>query len=99
MKRLSLAVMALFLGALAACAGLAHNPSNRSGRTLELPDNNAGDVSMDYIAYDPGTNSVWVPGGNTGAVDVLNAVTGKVRQIPGFPTSEVEIRGAKRVFG
>ena len=54
---------------------------------------------MDYITYDPSTNSVWVPGGNTGAVDVVDAATDKVRQIPGFPTSEVEIRGAKRVFG
>ena len=54
---------------------------------------------MDYITYDPGTNSVWVPGGNTGAVDVVDAATGKVRQIPGFPTKEVEGRGGKRVFG
>jgi hypothetical protein len=73
--------------------------ANYSVRTLPLPDNNAGDVSMDYIAYDPGTNSVWVPGGNTGAVDIVDAFTGKVRQIPGFSTSEVEVRGAKRVFG
>jgi DNA-binding beta-propeller fold protein YncE len=66
---------------------------------LPLPDNNTGDVSMDYIAYDPGTNSVWVPGGNTGAVDVVDAATNKTRQIPGFPTSEEEFRGAKRVLG
>jgi DNA-binding beta-propeller fold protein YncE len=68
-------------------------------RTLALPDNNAGDVSMDYIAYDPSTNSVWVPGGNTGAVDVVDAATGKVRQIPGFQTKEVEGRNGKRIFG
>jgi len=73
--------------------------ANYSVRTLPLPDNNAGDVSMDYIAYDPGTNSVWVPGGNTGAVDVVDVATGKVRQIPGFSTKEVEVRAGKRVFG
>src|SRR5579863_1361283 len=56
-----------------------------SVRTLPLPDNNTGDVSMDYIAYDPSTNSVWVPGGNSAAVDVVDAATGKVRQIPGLP--------------
>jgi DNA-binding beta-propeller fold protein YncE len=72
---------------------------NYSVRTLPLPDNNAGDVSMDYILYDPGTNSVWVPGGNTGAVDVVDVATSKVRQIPGFPTKEVEVRAGKRVFG
>jgi DNA-binding beta-propeller fold protein YncE len=54
---------------------------------------------MDYIAYDPSTNSVWVPGGNTAAVDVVDAATNKVRQIPGLPTSEVEFRGGKRVLG
>ena len=67
--------------------------------TLPLPDNNTGNVSMDYITYDADTNSVWVPGGNTGAVDVVDAATGKVRQIPGFPTKEVEFRGGKRVLG
>ena len=56
-----------------------------SVRILPLPDNNMGDVGMDYIAYDRRTNSVWVPGGNTGAVDVVDVATGKVRQIPGFP--------------
>src|SRR5579872_6820941 len=71
-----------------------------SVRTIPLPDNNAGDVSMDYIAYDPSTNSVWVPGGNTGTVDVVDAATSKVRQIPGFPTKEVAGRGgAKRILG
>jgi len=70
-----------------------------SVRTLPLPDNNAGDVSMDYIAYDPSTNSIWVPGGNTAVVDVVDAGTGKVRQIPGFATSEVTVRGGTRVLG
>jgi DNA-binding beta-propeller fold protein YncE len=79
--------------------GTAKEGAHYSVRTLPLPDNNAGDVSMDYIAYDPGTNSVWVPGGNTGAVDVIDAATGKVRQIPGFPTKEVEGRNGKRVLG
>src|SRR5215469_10069828 len=70
-----------------------------SVHTIPPPDNNAGDVSMDYIAYDASTNSVWVPGGNTGAVDVVDATTGKVRQISGFPTKEVEGRNGKRILG
>jgi DNA-binding beta-propeller fold protein YncE len=112
MKRYASMLVFTFLGALAAWSVFgqtkptavgSHDSSkqgaNYSVRTLPLPDNNAGDVSMDYIAYDPGTNSVWVPGGNTGAVDVVDVATGKVRQIPGFATKEVEVRVGKRVFG
>ena len=67
--------------------------------TWPLPDNNTGDVSMDYLAYDPSTNTVWVPGGNTAAVDVVDAATGMVRQISGLATSQVEFRGGTRVLG
>ena len=77
----------------------ANQGANYSTRTIALPDNNAGDVSMDYITFDPATNSIWVPGGNTGAVDVVDVATGKVRQIPGFATKEVEVRAGKRIFG
>src|SRR6202521_5580627 len=112
MKRSASVFGYIFLGVLAAWTVFARTEalsaksqaapnqgSNYSVRTLPLPDNNAGDVSMDYIAYDPATNSVWVPGGNTGAVDVVDVATGKVRQIPGFATKEVEGRNGKRVFG
>jgi DNA-binding beta-propeller fold protein YncE len=66
---------------------------------LALPDNGTGDVSMDYIAFDPATNSVWVPGGNTGAVDVVDVATGKVRQILNLATAQVPARGGTRVLG
>jgi DNA-binding beta-propeller fold protein YncE len=74
-------------------------PANYTVHTLPLPDNGTGDVSMDYIAFDPATNSLWVPGGNTGAVDVVDIATGKVRQIPNLPTAEVQNRGGTRVLG
>lgn len=112
MKRLASGLGSILLGVLTAGtvlaqttpnAGTSHDASSQgasySVRTLPLPDNNAGDVSMDYITYDPKTNSVWVPGGNTGAVDVVDAATGKVRQIPSFATREVEGRNGKRIFG
>jgi len=67
--------------------------------TLALPDGGAGDVSMDYIAFDPATNSLWVPGGNTGAVDVVDVATRKIRQIPDLPTAQVQARGGTRVLG
>ena len=73
--------------------------TNYTVRTLPLPDNGTGDVSMDYIAFDPATNSLWVPGGNTGAVDVVDVSTGKVRQILNLPTAEVQARGRTRVLG
>ena len=74
--------------------------SNYTVRTLPLPDNGTGDVSMDYIAFDPATNSLWVPGGSTGAVDVVDVATDKVRQIPNLPTSQVQARGGgTRVLG
>src|ERR1700674_66212 len=98
MKRWTTALGSIFLGVVAAWTVFAQGASY-TVRTLPLPDNNAGDVSMDYITYDPGTNSVWVPGGNTGAVDVVDVATGKVRQIPGFATKEVEVRVGKRTFG
>src|SRR6516165_4124156 len=73
--------------------------ANYTVRTLPLPDNSTGDVSMDYIAFDPATNNLWVPGGNTGAVDVVEVSTGKVRQILDLPTAEVQARGGTRVLG
>jgi len=112
MKRLAFLLGTILLGVLWASTvlaqtephkGTSHDASGQgasySVRTLPLPDNNAGDVSMDYIGYDPSTNSIWVPGGNTGAVDVVDAASGKVRQIPGFQTKEVEGRNGKRIFG
>src|SRR6202011_899012 len=45
------------------------------------------------------TNSLWVPGGNTGAVDVVDIATGKVRQIPNLATEQVQARGGTRVLG
>ena len=68
-------------------------------RTLPLPDNGTGDVSMDYIAFDPATNSLWVPAGNTGAVDVVDVATNNVRQISNLPTAQVQGRGGTRTLG
>lgn len=110
MKHLSTAAGALLLAAAAASSSVAaHSGSSITAiqgstpgytvRLLPLPDNKTGDVSMDYIAYNAATNTVWVPGGNTGAVDVVDVATGKVRQIPGFATSSMQARGGTRVLG
>ncbi|HVZ85602.1 MAG TPA: hypothetical protein VHG72_01435 [Polyangia bacterium] len=44
-------------------------------------------VGMDYLAYDAVNARLWVPGGNTGRVDVVEAATGRVTEIGGLPTA------------
>lgn len=68
-------------------------------RTLPLPDHGKGNITMDYMAYDPSTGYVWVPAINIGSVDVVDTSTGSVREISGFATNEVEFGGRKRTQG
>ena len=97
-RLLMFAVVGIACGVVTTSAQNA-SATNYTVRTLPLPDDGTGDVSMDYIAFDAATNSLWVPGGNTGAVDVVDVATGKVRQIPNLPTSQVQARGGTRVLG
>jgi predicted dinucleotide-utilizing enzyme len=41
---------------------------------------------MDYLAYDRVHHRVWVPAGNTGSVDVVDAASDKISKIDGFVT-------------
>lgn len=66
---------------------------------LPLPGAPPDGVGMDYVAFDHATGSIWVPAGNTGAVDVVDPATDKIRQVTGFPTKEVTVRDRKRVIG
>ena len=70
-----------------------------SVRMLPLPGATAAGVTMDYIAFDPATRSIWAPAGNTGLVAVVDTVTGEVRQIKGFATAEMGSDARKRVVG
>ncbi len=58
-----------------------------------------GAVFLDYLAYEPARDRVWVPAGGTGRVDVIDAKTEQLTPIDGFPTKEVERRGQKRLVG
>jgi DNA-binding beta-propeller fold protein YncE len=100
-KQLMITVAAVIAVGIMASATSAQNSTapKYTVHTLPLPDNGTGDVSMDYIAFDPTTNSLWVPGGNTAAVDVVDVATGKVRQIQNLTTSQVQARGGTRVLG
>ena len=64
-----------------------------------LPGASETGIYMDYIAFDPVTRAVWVPAGNTGAIDVIDPSNGKVQQITGFPTAEMGSGNRKRVVG
>jgi DNA-binding beta-propeller fold protein YncE len=68
-------------------------------RTVALPDHGKGNITMDYIAYDPRTGYVWVPAINIGSVDVVDTSNGSIHEISGFATNEVEVRGRKRAQG
>jgi DNA-binding beta-propeller fold protein YncE len=68
-------------------------------RTLALPDHGQGNITMDYIAYDPKTGYVWVPAINIGSVDVVDTNNGSVREISDFATKELEVKGRKRSQG
>ena len=66
---------------------------------ISLPGAPAEGVFMDYLAYDPTHQRVWVPAGNTGSVDVVDVRSGRIMRVGGFPTAEVEWRGMKRTVG
>jgi DNA-binding beta-propeller fold protein YncE len=85
-----------FAGSVLLIAAAAAAPAVR---TLALPGGGPAGIAMDYIAFDPSTGFLWVPGGNSGAVDVVDTATGKVAPLAGFPTAEVEARGGKRTVG
>lgn len=73
--------------------------TNYEVRKIALPGGSDRGIAMDYLAYDATTKSLWVPAGNTGAVDVLDTKTGAIRQISGLPTKEITNGDRKRVVG
>lgn len=58
-----------------------------------------GPVALDYLAYDPAHDRVWIPAGGTGRVDVIDAKTEQVTPIEGFATKEVKRRGKTMLQG
>src|SRR2546430_16747719 len=70
-----------------------------SVRMLPLPHGDQNGIYMDYIAFDPATGFVWAPAGNTGAIDIVDTATQKVKQIGGEGTKKGEGRGRESIFG
>jgi DNA-binding beta-propeller fold protein YncE len=100
-QRISLQlVVMMVMGTIAiALHAASDQTANYITRTLALPDHGQGNITMDYIAYDPKTGYVWVPAINVGSVYVVDTGDGSVREISGFATNEVEIGGRKRRQG
>src|SRR5436305_1709829 len=90
----SLFATVILLASAAAMCG-----ADYSVKLLPLPGGTPAGIGMDYIGFDPATNAVWVPAGNTGLVDVIDPATNKIRQIAGFVTKEVTVRDRKRTLG
>ncbi len=66
---------------------------------LPLPGGGPDGIMMDFLLFNPRTHTVWVPAGNTGAVDVVDVTTEKLTRIAGFKTQDVERHGKKRTVG
>jgi len=92
-----------FLLSCAAIAGAgrayAADATKYEVRRIPLPGATSAGVTMDYIAFDPATRSVWAPAGNTGRVAVVDTTNDSIRTIDGFPTAEMGSGDRKRVVG
>lgn len=88
---LAVALGAFSLGMHAAAQGTAKYTTH----TLALPDHGKGNITNDYIAYDPNTNTVWVPAINIGSVFVIDASNEKVHEITGFASKEIQMSNGR----
>jgi DNA-binding beta-propeller fold protein YncE len=99
MRTTHVALLLLLVALFTVPALYAADAAGYSVSMLALPGAGEAGIYMDYIAFDPSTHFVWVPAGNTGAVDVVDAATRKVTQIAGFPSGEMGNGNRKRVVG
>lgn len=75
-------------------SGAAADPGRpASVASIAIPGAPAGGFFLDYLAVDRQHGRVWVPAGATGSVVVIEATSGKVRTVAGFPTAKLERRG------
>ena len=67
-------------------------------KPLSLPGAN-GPVMLDYVAYDKANGRLWVPAGDTGRIDVIDAATDQIKRVEGFSVAQVELKGKLRPMG
>jgi DNA-binding beta-propeller fold protein YncE len=96
-------ILGSIVACLAAAGVMAENASTADGSKIvlkELPLPGAsGLVSLDYFAYDPRNQRLWVPASNTGRVAIIDTHTDAVTSIEDFRTAEVDFRGKHPVLG
>jgi DNA-binding beta-propeller fold protein YncE len=73
-------------------------PAQLSSKAIPLPGVTPP-ASLDYLACDRTRGRVWVPVGNTGSADVLDAAKGTFTRVDGFKSGEREFRGQRRTVG
>src|SRR5579859_138339 len=77
-----------------ACIAVVASAAEFGARPVPL-QREAGLVTLDYFAWDAGHRRLWVPGGNTASVFVIDAASGTVTPIAGFATAEFSL-GSRR---
>lgn len=87
----------LLLVASAGRPGFAAEPAYTVSKQA-MPGATPAGISMDYIAFDPETRSLWAPAGNTGLVVVVDTTNGSTRTIA-LPTAELGTGERKRLVG
>lgn len=81
-------------------SAMAQQSGSRKYVVKPLPLPGASGLTMlEYFAYDPATHRLWVPGGNTGKVDVIETSTDQIKSVDGFSVASVELRGKLRPVG
>src|SRR5262249_47050617 len=91
-------ISACFASASIEAENAATGESKFTLKALSLPGA-AGTVSLDYFAYDPRNQLLWVPASNTGRVAIVDVHTDEVRSIDAFHTLEVNFKGKRAVMG
>jgi DNA-binding beta-propeller fold protein YncE len=100
MKQRNLLVVLVAIGTIAVGLPAAGAQNAKyTVRMLNLPDHGQGNITNDYIAYDPKTGDVWVPVINVGSVDVVNTRDNSVHEISGFATKDLAFKGRKFALG
>ncbi|HXN42225.1 MAG TPA: SgcJ/EcaC family oxidoreductase [Myxococcaceae bacterium] len=68
-------------------------------RRIPIPGAEGKPVALDYLAADRDSGRIWIPAGNTGGVMLINAETGAVSNLDGFPTSVHDLLGSPWKLG
>src|SRR5437879_13670068 len=98
-NRLAVLAVALLVGCAPHPKSSSSTPAPAASgkvRGIALPGAPADGVFMDYLVYDRARKRVWVPAGNTGSGDVIDAANDQLTRIQAFPTADGDRHGTER---